>query len=98
MDSMGDGDGFAAPARIHGVAPVYPPEALTAGVEGIVVLKATIGPTGEVTDVEVRRSVPLLDEAAMAAVREWRYAPVLVDGDPVPVQLTVSVDFTLSGR
>ena len=73
-----------------------PPKPLTAGVEGIVVLKATIGPTGEVMDVEVLHSVPLLDEAAMAAVREWRYEPMLVDGNPVRVRMTVSVDFTLS--
>lgn len=98
IDSMGDRDGFAAPTRIHGVAPVYPPEAVTAGVEGIVVLKATIGPTGDVLDVEVQRSVPLLDEAAISAVREWRYEPMLVDGDPVRVQMTVSVDFTLAGH
>lgn len=49
-------------------------------------------------DVELQRSVPLLDEAAIAAVSEWRYAPLLVDGDPVRVQMTVSVDFTLTGR
>ena len=98
IGSMRDQGGFAAPTRIHGVAPVYPPEAVTAGVEGIVVLKATIGPTGEVMDVEVLHSVPLLDEAAMAAVREWRYEPMLVDGNPVRVRMTVSVDFTLTGR
>ena len=98
MDSMRDGDGFSAPTRIHGVAPVYPTEALAAAVEGVVVLKATIGPTGEVIDVEVQRSVPLLDEAAITAVSDWRYAPLLVDGDPVRVQMTVSVDFTLTGR
>lgn len=98
MGSMRDGDGFSALTRIHGVPPVYPPEAQAAGIEGIVVLKATIGRTGEVIDVEVQRSVPLLDEAAIAAVSEWRYAPLLVDGDPVRVQMTVSVDFTLTGR
>ncbi|MDE2880478.1 MAG: M56 family metallopeptidase [Acidobacteriota bacterium] len=98
MDSMRDGDGFSVPTRIHGVPPVYPPEAQAAGIEGIVVLKATIGRTGEVIDVEVQRSVPLLDEAAIAAVSEWRYAPLLVDGDPIRVQMTVSVDFTLTGR
>ena len=98
MGSMRDGDGFSVPTRIRGVPPVYPPEAQAAGIEGIVVLKATIGRTGEVIDVEVQRSVPLLDEAAIAAVSEWRYAPLLVDGDPIRVQMTVSVDFTLTGR
>ena len=95
IDSNRARDGMSAPRRIHGVLPDYPPEALTAGVAGIVVLQATIGPTGEVTDVEVVRSVPLLDEAAIAAVSEWRYAPMLVDGEPVGIQMTVSVDFTL---
>ena len=95
IDPIRVGDGISPPTRIHGVAPIYPPEAVTAGVEGIVVLKATIGPTGDVTDVEILRSVPLLDEAAVATVSEWRYAPMLVDGEPAGIQMTVNVDFTL---
>ena len=96
-DPIGIGEEVRPPTRTHGVLPVYPPEALTAGVEGVVVLQATIGPTGEVTDLEVVRSVPLLDEAAVTAVSAWRYAPVLVEGKPLRVQMTVSVDFTLPG-
>ena len=94
-EPMGIGEGVRPPTRTHGVLPVYPPAAVAAGVEGIVVLEATIGPTGEVTDVEVVRSVPLLDGAAVAAVSAWRYTPVLVEGKPRRVQMTVSVDFTL---
>jgi TonB family protein len=94
-DPIGTGVAVSPPTRTHGVPPVYPPAAVAAGVEGIVVLEATIGPTGEVTDVEVVRSVPLLDAAAIAAVGAWRYTPVLVDGKPVRLQMTVSVDFTL---
>ena len=57
--------------------------------------RATISTTGEVNDVEVLRSVPLLDEAAVAAVEQWRYEPVPVDGEPVPVVMMVSVNFRL---
>ena len=87
--------GVRAPTVVQRVPPVYPPEARTARVEGIVVLEATISTTGEVSAVEVLRSVPLLDEAAAAAVEQWRYEPVLVDGEPVPVVMMVSINFQL---
>jgi TonB family protein len=89
------GGGVRAPAKIGDVAPVYPAEARTARVQGVVILEATVSSTGEVTDVEVLRSVPLLDEAAVAAVRQWRYEPTLVDGVAVPVLMTVTVNFAL---
>ena len=89
------GSGVRPPAKIQHVPPVYPPEARTARVQGVVVLEATISPTGEVGEVEVLRSVPLLDEAAVAAVEQWRYEPTLVDGVPVPVLMTVTVNFSL---
>ena len=63
--------------------------------QGVVILEATIGPTGTVTDVNVLRSVPLLDEAAVAAVRQWQYTPTLLNGVPVPVIMTVTVNFSL---
>lgn len=59
------------------------------------ILEATIGPTGAVTDVIVLRSVPLLDEAAVDAVRQWQYTPTLLNGVPVPVIMTVTVNFSL---
>ena len=90
------GDGIRPPARIGGAAPVYPSEAREARAEGVVIMQATISPTGEVSDVEVLRSaVPLLDEAAVAAVRQWRYEPTLVDGEPVSIVMTVTVNFAL---
>ena len=89
------GGGVRAPAKIGDVAPVYPAEARTARVQGVVILEATISSTGEVTGVEVLRSVPLLDEAAVAAVSQWRYEPTLVDGVAVPVLMTVTVNFAL---
>ena len=92
------GDGVAPPRKIHDVRPVYPPAARESGVEGLVVLEATIDPTGEVSDIEVLKSVPELDEAAIAAVEQWRYEPTLVDGEPVSILMTVTINFMLSSR
>ena len=89
------GDGIRPPAKIVNADPVYPPEAREARVQGVVILEATLSRTGEVSDVEVLRSVPLLDEAAVAAVRQWRYEPTLVDGEPVSILMTVTMNFQL---
>jgi protein TonB len=83
------------PQRIAYIAPLYPEVARTARVQGMVILEAVIGPDGIVRDVRVLRSHPLLDEAAMAAVRQWRYTPTLLNGLPVPVVMTVTVTFRL---
>ena len=61
-----------SPVKVHDVAPVYPAIAQAAYVQGVVILEATISPIGEIVDVKVLRSVPLLDEAAIEAVRQWR--------------------------
>ena len=90
------GDGVPPPAKIHDVPPVYPPAAREAGVQGLVILEATIDPTGTVGNIEVLRSVPELEEAAIAAVEQWRYEPTLVDGAPVSVLMTVTINFLLS--
>ena len=90
------GNGVPPPTKIHDVPPVYPPAARTAGVQGVVILEATIGATGEVGDVEVLRSVPELDAAAIAAVEQWRYEPTLIDGAPVAVLMTVTINFSLA--
>ena len=92
------GEGVRPPTRIHSVAPVYPPEAVATRVQGVVFLEAVVGPTGEVTDIEVLRSVPPLDEAATAAVRQWRYEPMHIDGAPVSFLMTVNINFTLPSR
>ena len=89
------GGGIRAPMKVLDVAPVYPPEAREARVQGVVILEVTLSRTGEVSDVEVVRSTPLLDEAAVAAVRQWRYEPTLVDGEPVSILMTVTVNFQL---
>ena len=83
------------PAKIHDAAPVYPAIALAARVQGVVIIQATIGVDGQVVDATVLRSVPLLDEAALDAVRQWRYTPTRLNGEPVAVVMTVTVNFQL---
>ena len=83
------------PTRIRNVQPVYPQIAQSARVQGIVVLEATIGPDGKVAQTRVLRSIPLLDQAALDAVRKWEYEPTLLNGVAVPVIMTVTVNFTL---
>ena len=89
------GGNISPPNKTRDVNPRYPEVARAARVQGVVILEATIGPTGVVTDVNVLRSVPLLDEAAVAAVRQWQYTPTLLNGVPVPVIMTVTVNFSL---
>ena len=75
--------------------PVYPPIAQSARVQGVVIIEAVIGPTGQVQEARVLRSIPLLDSAALDAVKQWEYTPTLLNGVPVPVIMTVTVNFTL---
>jgi protein TonB len=81
------------PRKLKGVAPVYPDAARDARIEGVVILECLISPQGRVVEVKVLRSVPLLEEAAVDAVRQWVYTPTLMDGVPIPVLLTVTVRF-----
>ena len=81
------------PRKIKDVRPVYPDIAYQARVQGYVVLECTIGADGAVSEVTVVRGHPLLDEAAVEAVRQWVYEPVVLNGLPVPVIMTVTVSF-----
>ena len=83
------------PRLVRRVEPDYPKLAQEARVQGVVVLEATTDIYGRVTAVRVLRSVTLLDEAAMEAVRQWVYEPLLVNGRPRPVTFTVTVRFVL---
>ena len=94
-DPVRVGGTIRQPQKIREVAPVYPSIAQAARVQGIVIIEATIGPDGQVVNARILRSVPLLDEAALAAVRQWQYTPTLLNGVPVPVIMTVTVQFTL---
>ncbi|MEQ1872068.1 MAG: energy transducer TonB, partial [Vicinamibacterales bacterium] len=90
------GGNIKPPMRTKNVSPVYPPIAQSARVQGVVIIEATIGPGGKVTDARVLRSVPLLDAAALDAVKQWEYTPTLLNGVAVPVIMTVTVQFALS--
>jgi protein TonB len=87
--------GMEPPRKTVNVLPRYPATAQAARLEGTVVLDAVIDATGRVTDVHVIRSIRLLDQAAIDAVREWRFTPTLLNGNPVPILLTVTVQFKL---
>ena len=89
------GIGIKPPQKIAHVDPVYPLIAQTARVQGTVIIEATIGVDGTVTDARILRSVALLDQAALDAVKQWRYTPTLLNGQPVPVIMTVTVSFAL---
>jgi protein TonB len=89
------GGTITAPTKVFDVAPLYPAIARDAGVEGTVILQATTGLDGRVDDLQVLRSVPFLDQAAMTAVRQWRYTPTRLNGQPVAVIMTVTVSFRL---
>ena len=84
------------PRKLKDVRPDYPAIAQSARVQGVVILECTIGPDGRVVDARVLRSIPLLDQAARDAVMQWVYTPTLLNGVPVPVIMTVTVNFTLS--
>jgi protein TonB len=89
------GAGVPAPVQLRKVNPEYPPIALSARVQGVVILELTLDAQGFVTDARVLRSIPLLDQAAIDAVRQWQYTPTLLNGVPVPIVLTATVQFTL---
>jgi periplasmic protein TonB len=84
------------PVKTRDAAPLYPPIARAAGISGAVIIEATIGPDGRVQNARVLRSVPLLDEAALEAVRQWEFTPTLLNGAPVAVLMTVTVVFSLT--
>ena len=83
------------PRKILHVAPLYPDIARQSRVQGVVILEAILDVSGRVQSVTVLRSQPLLDEAAIRAVREWRYTPTELNGVPVPVLMTITVRFSL---
>jgi protein TonB len=89
------GGDIKAPALVHRVEPDYPGVAVSAKVTGMVILEATVDETGAVTDVTVLRSISLLDGAAIKAVKQWRYEPLLLNGKPAPFILTVVLTFSL---
>ena len=89
------GGDIQAPQRISAAAPDYPQMARVAKIEGVVTLEATIDAQGNVRDVKVIGSIPLLDKAAVEAVSKWKYTPTRLNSEAIPVILTVRVVFSL---
>ena len=89
------GGNIATPTKVKDVRPVYPQSAIQARIQGVVIIEATIGKDGAVDNARILRSIPLLDPAALEAVRQWQFTPTLLNGVPVPVIMTVTVQFAL---
>jgi protein TonB len=88
------GEGVPAPEKISPDLPVsLPADVVASGVKGSVALEIVVGVDGRVTDARVLRSVPMLDATALATVRQWRFRPVVLDGRPIPVRMTVVLNF-----
>jgi TonB family protein len=83
------------PIKVRDVRPVYPPIAKAANVAGIVIIEVRIGADGRVEEAHVLKSIPLLDEAALDAVKQWEFTPILMNGQPVPIIMTTTVNFAL---
>jgi TonB family protein len=88
--------GIKPPKLVTCVNPVYPEIARQAQVEGTVILEATTDEKGNVESVKILRSIPVLDQAAVDAVRQWKYEPMIIDGKPRKVVFTVTVLFKLN--
>jgi TonB family protein len=91
------GGSIKEPMLIKKVPPVYPPIAQSAGVTGVVIVEALIDFDGSVREARILRSVALLDQAALDAVRQWVFQPTVLNGAPVQVVMTVTVNFSLGG-
>lgn len=87
--------GVRTPVKTRHVDPQYPAIAQSARIQGIVIIEATISEDGRVINARVLRSVPMLDQAALDAVRQWEFTPTQLNGVAVPVIMTVTVNFTL---
>jgi TonB family protein len=83
------------PRQLKQVPPVYPKAALDAGVQGAVTLVATVGEDGKVRNVRVVKSIPLLDQAAIDALKQWEYAPGTRNGVAFAIEITVTISFSM---
>jgi periplasmic protein TonB len=83
---------------VHKVVPTYPPLARQARIQGVVVLEALIGKDGAIQNLHVVSGHPMLTNAALEAVKEWKYKPYFLNGEPVEVETTINVNFTLAGE
>jgi TonB family protein len=88
------GGSIREPKKIVHVSPIYPADALAADIQGIIILDAVIASDGSVSDVSVLRGVPILDQSAIDAVRQWRFTPTFLNGKPIEVAMTITVHFS----
>ena len=90
------GGNIKVPDRIKMVKPLYPAIARNAGIEATIVLNIVLDRTGNVAEVQILRGHPLLQDAAIKAVKQWKYHPAIMNGTPVAVIFPVTVEFTLN--
>lgn len=88
------GSGIAVPEKRKDVKPEYPADAMAARVKGVVIMEIRVDCEGKVARAQLLRGVPVLNDAALAAVKQWEYVPTLLNGKPVPVSMTVTVSFS----
>jgi periplasmic protein TonB len=89
--------GVVTGLKVRDMKPVYPPLARQARIQGVVVLQALISKDGSIENLQLVSGHPMLAPAAIEAVKQWKYKPYLLNGEPVEVETTVQVNFTLSG-
>jgi protein TonB len=89
-------EGLVGGLLVHKIMPSYPPSARQAHISGSVVLQAVISKEGSIEDVRVVQGDPLLTSAAMDAVKQWRYKPYFLNGQPVEVETIITVNFNLA--
>jgi protein TonB len=89
--------GVTAANLISGPKPPYPPIAKQARVQGTVVLQAVISKSGTIEGLKVISGHPMLTQSALDTVRNWRYKPTYLNGEPVEVETTINVNFSLTG-
>jgi TonB family protein len=89
------GGSVRAPKKVVDVKPEYPADARAAKIEGVVILGIVIGEDGSVIGTTVLRSIPALDQAAVDAVRQWEFEPTVLNGEPVEIEMAVTINFTL---
>jgi len=87
--------GVANSLKIHDANPHYPREAQERGIQGDVLLQATIDAKGNLTNLKAVQGDPILVKAAMDAVKKWRYKPYILNGEPVDVETMIKIQFHL---
>lgn len=89
------GGNVKPPVKIRDVRPVYPADARAARVKGVVIIEARIGVDGGIEEAYILKSIPELDQAALDAVKQWKFVPTLLNGQPTPVIMAVTITFDI---